>query len=141
MTNYLLDTNILSELRKPQTVRNPHVVAWFSTVGTGHLYTSSISIFEIEYGIALKSRTDPKQGEILRRWFHRLRKQLQFRCIYFNEEAASYAATFNVPDPKDQLDSFIAGIAAANGMTIATRNTKHFASIPVPIVNPFEFEA
>ena len=136
---YLLDTNVVSELRLAATGRaNTRVVAWASSVPTRQLYISSITLLELEIGVQRIERRDPVQGQQLRTWLsEQVVPAFKNRILAFDEVAAQVCASYHVPDPKPDRDSFIAAIAEAHGMVLVTRNEKDFAGIGIDLINPW----
>ena len=136
---YLLDTNVISELRKPQADEN--VVEWARRQQPGDLYLSAISLYEIEMGVRRVERRDEWQGALLRRWFtEAVLAQFNSRVLPLDGPAARRAAELQVPDPKSERDCFIAAIALEHGLTVVTRNTKDFRVLGVALMNPWELD-
>lgn len=137
---YLLDTNVLSELRKARSSKiNPNVDKWARSVPSSSLYLSTITILEMELGILLKERKDPVQGKILRTWFNDyVMPAFTDRIIPVDVAVAIRCASLHVPDPKPQRDSLIAATALVHEMIIVTRNVCDFESTDAKIVNPWD---
>ena len=135
--NYLLDTNVISALRVRG--KNPRIEAWASVAPLSTLFTSAISIAEIERGICAKERTDPTQGRTLRLWLeNNVLPSFANRTLPFDLGAARILGSYRVPEHAPYDDALIASIAQANGLTVATRNTRHFIPLGVACVNPWE---
>ena len=133
---YLLDTNVVSALRVRG--REPQVQAWAAPIPVADQFVTALTITEIERGVVAKERTDPAQGAILRQWLEEhVLPAFAGRVLPFDLPAARILATYPVPDPAPLDDALIAGIAQSAGMTIATRNTRHFEPLGVSIVNPW----
>jgi predicted nucleic acid-binding protein len=133
---YVLDTNVLSALRIRG--RNPEVEAWASSLPVSDQFVTATTIAEIERGVVAKERVDPEQGGVLRRWFEdRLLPAFEGRVLPFDLAAARVLATFRVPEHAPLDDALIAAVAHTGGMTVATRNTRHFAPLGVPCVDPW----
>lgn len=135
--NYLLDTNVVSALRVRG--REPQVQAWASSIPVADQHVSALTIAEIERGVVAKEKSDPAQGAVLRRWLeeHVLRA-FAGRVLPFDLPAARILAAYRVPDQAPLDDALIAAIAQSTGMTIATRNTKHFEPLGVSCLNPWD---
>lgn len=134
---YVLDTNVVSALRVRG--RNPSVEAWAASVPMADQFVTATTIAEIERGVVAKERSDPSQGEILRRWFDdRVLPAFAGRVLPFDLTAARILATYRVPEHAPLDDALIAAIAEAADMTVATRNTRHFEPLGVPSVNPWD---
>lgn len=136
----ILDTNVLSELmqRRPE----PAVVGWLDTQASEAVFVTSITLFESRYGLAVLP--DGSRKTLLReRLDSVISEDLGHRVLTFDLQAAERAASLaaerkRLGQPVDIRDTFIAGIAIAHGAALATRNTRHFADLPVPVVNPWE---
>lgn len=138
--NYLLDTNVISELRKVKTGKiDPRVARWEKTLSATQTYLSAISIFELEIGILLLKRRDPAQGKVLRRWLDELvLPAFDGRVLPIDHETARRCAPLHVPNPKPERDAWIAATALLHGMTVVTRNVRDFEPMGVPVLNPWE---
>jgi toxin FitB len=137
---FILDTNVISELRKAGDGKaDANVVAWLSSVDAGTLYLSAITLMEIELGVLRIERRDPLQGARLRAWVdHRILPEFADRTLSVDVAVALRCAPLHVPDPRPERDAFIAATALVHGMTIVTRNLADFAPIGVPLVNPWD---
>ncbi len=136
---FLLDTNVLSELRKVQSGKaDPHVGRWASSVDAGSLYISAISILELEIGVLQIERKDPRQGTALRTWIDTLvLPEFNGRTFAVDTAVAQRCARLHVPDRRAERDSLIAATALVHGMTVVTRNVADFAPTGVPVLNPW----
>lgn len=136
--NFLLDTNTVSALRIRG--RNPEIEKWSNSVPLTAQFISAPTVAEIERGVSAKERQDSRQGLILRGWFEeRLLPGFAGRILAFDLSAARVLGSFRVPEHAPLDDALIASIAVANGMTVATRNTKHFEPLDgVRLVNPWD---
>jgi toxin FitB len=137
---YLLDTNVISELRKVKTGQAaPAVAEWARTTVAESLFLSSITILELEIGLLLIERRDPPQGALLRHW---LRQQIlptfANRILAVDTAVALRCATLHVPDPHAERDALIASTALVHGFTVVTRNFADFQSAGVPLLNPWQ---
>lgn len=126
---YVLDTNVVSELRKVRSGKADRgVSAWASEVPSGQLFLSSITIHELEHGVLLAERADPAKGAVLRRWLDdSVAAAFDQRVLVVDATVARRAAALHVPDPAPFRDALIGATALAHGMTLVTRNTKDFA--------------
>ncbi|WIY83036.1 type II toxin-antitoxin system VapC family toxin [Propionimicrobium sp. PCR01-08-3] len=136
--SYLLDTNVISEIRKPARRANPEVRAWLADQAPLDLYVSVISIMEIEIGIGRLRRHDRAQASRLDAWLnHGLLEEFAGRILPIDLTVARWAAQAHVPDPRPERDTFIGATAAVHGLTVATRNVKDFVPLGLPFVNPW----
>lgn len=133
---YVLDTNVVSALRVRG--RNPLVETWAASVPVADQFVTATTIAELERGVVAKERSDPAQGEVLRRWFEdRVLPAFAGRVLPFDLPAARILATYRVPERAPLDDALIAAIAQAEEMTVATRNTRHFEPLGVQCLNPW----
>jgi predicted nucleic acid-binding protein len=133
---YLLDTNVVSALRRPQ-MAPPSLVAWAGSVAVENLFVSVITLYELELGIRRVERRDPPQGRVLRLWLERhVNAHFHGRILPIDDIIAARAAALQVPDPRPERDTFIAATALVHGLTVVTRNVRDFA--PVATVNPWD---
>ena|SRR5690625_696480 len=136
---FILDTNVISALRVPS--RNPNVARWVEKRAIASQFVSALTIAEIERGVAAIERADVRQGEVLRRWFsHRVLPAFHGRVLSFDLAAARVLATYRMPEHAPMDDALIGAIAQANDMTVCTRNIKHFETLGIACVNPWEEE-
>jgi predicted nucleic acid-binding protein len=137
---WLLDTNVLSELRRRDRT-HPNVAAWADALHPQDLFLSVITILEIEAGALLIARRDPAQGAILRAWIdNRVLTAFDGRILPVDTEVARRCASLHVPDPRAERDALIAATALVHRLPIATRNIADFEPMGVDVVNPWEFE-
>jgi toxin FitB len=133
---YVLDTNVVSALRVRD--RHPRVAVWAASISVADQFVAALTIAEIERGVAAKERTDPAQGTVLRRWFEdRVLPAFAGRVLPFDLSAARVLASYRVPEHAPYDDALIAAIAQAAGMTVVTRNTRHFEPLGVACVDPW----
>ena len=137
---YLIDTNIISELRKGSRA-NSSVLRWNTTVPLHAQWMSSVSLYELELGVErLKSR-DHQQWEHLRYWLDRqVIPAFQGRIIPFDQEIAQLCAGLHVPNPKPERDSMIGATALVKGLIVVTRNESDFLPMGCQVLNPWKVE-
>ncbi len=132
---FLLDTNVISELRRPERA-DPAVVAWASTQPAASQFLSSISILEIEIGARLVERRDGAQGAILRAWIdNQILPHFEGRILAIDTAVALRCAGLHVPDRRPERDALIAATAAIHGLTVVTRNIADFEPMGVAVLN------
>jgi toxin FitB len=136
----VLDTNVLSALMQHKP--DAQVVAWLDSQHAESIWISSITLFEARYGLALLA-PGQRQSLLQERFDQLLQDDLEGRVLVFDADAASQAARLAADRkargrPEDMRDTFIAGIALARRATLATRNTRHFDDLFVPVINPWE---
>ena len=135
---YLLDTNVVSELRKAKKA-DRSVRVWAQALPTASLYLSAISILELEIGILLIERRDRKQGAVLRAWMDgHVLPAFDGRVLVIDTAVAQRCAALHVPNPRSDRDALIAATALVHGMTVVTRNVGHFQPTGVAVVNPWQ---
>ncbi len=137
---FVLDTNVVSELRKARAGKaNRGVSEWAQGVPAELLFLSVISLHELEHGVLLAERRDPVQGALLRRWLDGPDKAaFTDRMLPVDERVARRAAALHVPDPAPFRDALIAATAQVHGMAVVTRNVDDFARFGgLQVVNPW----
>ena len=136
---FLLDTNVISELRKARAGKaDRNVTAWARTIAAADLFLSVIVVQELEIGVLLAERRDPSKGAILRAWLgDQVLPGFSERILPVDIAVARRCAALHVPDPRPIRDGLIAATALVHGMTVVTRNVADFASTGVPLLNPW----
>lgn len=135
---YLLDTNVVSELRRGRRA-NARVLAWSKSVSSDDLFISAITILEIEVGILRIERRDARQSEMLRQWLEsQILPAFAERILLVDTMVARRGAKLHVPDPRSDLDALIAATALVHGLTLVTRNVADFRAMGVALLNPWE---
>lgn len=135
---YVLDTNVISELRKGKPNQSPAVRSWAANQPANRLFLTAISILEIERGILALERRTPPQGSALRVWLDDVRASFAGRVLPFTDNAAVLCAAMHFPDPRSDRDAMIAATALEHGMTVVTRNVVDFIGTGVQLINPFD---
>jgi predicted nucleic acid-binding protein len=135
---YVLDTDVVSELRRPERV-DPQVAAWAARTPLVLHFISSVTLYELELGILLMERRDRTQGAVLRAWMDRqVLPRFEGRILSIDTEVARRAAALHVPDPRPERDAFIAATALVHGMKVVTRNAQDYGPTGVELLNPWE---
>ena len=139
--SYLLDTNVISELRKSTRRGDRNVRTWARRQPTSQLSISVITVMEIEIGVARAERRDSGQGQRLRRWLERdLLPAFATRILPVDLAAVRRAAAMHVPDPRPERDVLIAATALTRNLVVVTRNTADFRPLGVETLNPWEVQ-
>lgn len=136
---YLLDTNVVSELRKARSGKaDRNVVSWAVGVSSASLFISVITVLELETGVLLVERRDPHQGALLRAWMDgQVLPAFADRILAIDVPVAQRCAKLQVPDPRSDRDALIAATALAYGMIVVTRNVMDFEPTGVRVLNPW----
>ena len=136
---FLLDTNVVSELRKAKSGKaNASVIAWASGVPKGSMYLSAITVLELELGIQQVERRDPNSGGILRAWLcNQVIPEFQQRIFPVDLAVAQRCAALHVPITRSERDALVAATALVHRMTVVTRDVSDFAPTGVPLLNPW----
>lgn len=137
---YILDTNVISELRKIRVgTANPNVAAWAKSVQFSTLFVSTISIMEIEIGVLSLERKDATQGHLLRSWLENIvLPKFSGRILPVDTDVARQCARLHVPNRRNERDAVIAATGLVYGMPIVTRNVADFMDTGVTILNPWD---
>jgi predicted nucleic acid-binding protein len=133
---FLLDTNVISEIRKRDRA-DPNVVRWVARTAVEEIGTSVLVLAEIRYGIELKRRSDPQQAKLLDRWFSQMRMRLGERVLPVDEPVAEAWALLGIPNPPPLIDGLLAATAKVHGLTLVTRNVADMAVAGVLVHDPF----
>lgn len=136
----VLDTNVLSELRKVRLGRaDANVLAWAESVDAADLFISAISIMELELGVLSMERKDAAQGALLRAWLEQqVLPEFSGRTLPVDTAVAQRCARLHVPDRRGERDALIAATAMVHGMAVATRNVADFEPTGVTLVDPWK---
>ncbi|MBU2752558.1 type II toxin-antitoxin system VapC family toxin [Acidithiobacillus thiooxidans] len=136
----LLDTNVVSELRKVRFGKaDMNVTAWAESVDATDLFVSAITIMELELGVLSIERKDATQGALLRTWLEQhVLPEFSRRTLSVDTAVAQRCARLHVPDKRGERDALIAATALVHGMTVFTRNVADFKSTGVPLINPWD---
>ena len=140
---FLLDTNVVSELRKAKTGRaDKNVVAWAASVSPASLFLSAISILELETGVLIVERRDAAQGAVLRTWMdQQVLPAFEGRVLSIDTTIAQRCVRLHVPDRRPYHDAILAASALVHGLTVVTRNVEDFGPTGAAVLNPWEVDS
>jgi predicted nucleic acid-binding protein len=133
---FLLDTNVISEIRKRDRV-HPNVVRWVARTPVEEIGTSVLVLAEIRHGIELKRRSDPEQVKFLDRWYSQVRTGLGDRVLPVDEPIAEAWALLGIPNPLPLIDGLLVATAKVHGLTLVSRNVADIAVVGVSLLDPF----
>jgi toxin FitB len=134
---FLLDTNVVSELRTGKRQPSAAVRSWASHYPAEQFYLSAVVMLELWLGYELKAHTDAAQAASLKVWIEGLEAAYESRTLPFTARGARLCAPLRVPNPRAWRDSVIAATALEHGMTLVTRNVRDFAGTGVRLIDPF----
>jgi len=136
---YLLDTNVISELRKASAGKaDRRVISWANSVPPHSMFLSAVCILEMEMGTLQMERWDARQGAILRSWLEdHVLPNFDGRVLFVDTPVALKSAALHVPNPRPYRDALIAATALVHGMTVVTRNVSDFEPTGVALLNPW----
>jgi toxin FitB len=135
---FILDTNVVSELRRPERA-DPNVVKWADSIPAAQFFLSAITLLEIERGALLIERKDAAQGKVLRAWIDdQLLVRFETRILPVDSAVALRCARLHVPDPRSERDALIAATALVHGMTVVTRNIGDFVATGATLLSPWD---
>jgi predicted nucleic acid-binding protein len=136
MTGYLLDTNVVSELRKGKRA-NPKVLTWFQTIDEDQLFVSVLVLGEVRSGIERIVTSDPAQARVLERWLKGLEVEYVERILPVTTAIADRWGRLSASDPPSVVDCLMAATAMENDLTLVTRNVQDVARTGVRLFDPF----
>ena len=136
---FLLDTNVISEIRKAKSGKaDRNVVAWAEGVSSDLLFLSVVTILELETGVLQVERRDAQQGALLRTWLdEQVLPTFLGRILPIDVVVARRCARLHVPDPRADRDALIAATALTHGLTVVTRNVADFEPTGAMLLNPW----
>lgn len=137
---YLLDTNIISEIRKlAKNKCDKNVADWVRSTSKDLMFTNAVVMMELERGVMSIERKDTTQGKLLRHWFEMdVKPAFHGKILKIDEQTAQICAKLHIPDHAPENDAWIAASAIQHNLVLVTRNTADFARTGVKLFNPFE---
>lgn len=136
---FLLDTNVVSEPRKPRP--NNEVMAWLKQRASDELYVSALTMGELAYGVELRARRDPVAGRSFGNWLTAIRAGYDDRILPVTEEIAGIWGRLRALRPLPAVDGLLAATALAHRLILVTRNVRDFEGLRVPLENPWQSTA
>jgi len=134
---YLLDTNIISEVRKGDRC-DPNVAAWFASIADEDLFLSTLVLGEIRKGVELARRQDPEKAGVLERWLRQVETAFGARVLAVDNAVADQWGRMSAVRPIPAIDGLLAATAAINHLTLVTRNDRRVTGLGAAVLNPFE---
>ena len=136
---FILDTNVISELRRAGDGRaDPNVLSWLAPQDANQLFISVLTVMELEIGVRRVERRDAAQGAVLRRWLdERVLVEFKDRVLAVDKTVALRCAGLHVPDPRSDRDALIAATALVHGFTVVTRIISDIAVTGLTLLNPW----
>jgi predicted nucleic acid-binding protein len=134
---FILDTNVISELRQGKTAQSMAVRQWACAQTSNQLFMSSITLLELELGIQALDRKTSPQGSALRAWLAGVRAAFAGRILPFAESTVPVCAALRIPNPRSERDAMIAATALEHKFTVVTRNVSDFKATGVALLNPW----
>ena len=135
--SYLIDTNIISEVRKGDRC-NQHVASWYASIDDAEIYLSVLVLGEIRTGIERARVKDPLKSKALERWLAAVQESFADRILPVDQMVADAWGRMNAKRSVSTVDALLAATAKVHRMTLATRNISHVADLGADIFNPFE---
>ena len=135
--NHLIDTNIISEIRKGDRCHR-HVTAWFTSIDDEDIYLSVLAIGEIRKGIEKARRTDPAQARALEKWLSTVKQSYGERILPIDQMVADEWGNMSAIRAGPTIDTLLAATAKVHKMTLATRNVADVTGLGAAVLNPFE---
>lgn len=134
---FVLDTNVISELRAGKPLPSDLVRRWAATVPANQLYLAAVTVLELERGVLAMERKDARQGRTLRSWLLGVMEAFSARVLPFAAPTALLCAAMHIPNRRSDRDAMIAATAKEHGYTVVTRNTSDFTGCGVQLLNPW----
>ena len=135
--NYLLDTNIISEVRKGAKC-DVHVARWYAAIEGRSLYLSVLVLGEIRKGIEKVRSRDAVQARALEKWLAAIGKAFGERILAIDQPVAEEWGRMSALRPLPAIDGLLAATAKVHGITLVTRNLRDISGLDVSVLNPFE---
>jgi hypothetical protein len=134
--SYLIDTNIISEVRKGDRC-DVHVSAWYASISDGDIFLSTLVLGEIRKGIELARPSDPDKAAALERWLRQVEAMFDGRVLGIDNAVSDQWGRLSAIRPIPVIDGLLAATALVNGLTLVTRNDRDVAGLGAVVLNPF----
>lgn len=134
--SYLIDTNIISEVRKGDRC-DPHVSAWYASVADDDLFLSTLVLGEIRKGIELARPRDPARAVALERWLRQVEAAFDGRVLVIDNAVSDKWGRMSAVRPIPVIAGLLAATAVTKGLTLVTRNDRDIAGLGAMVLNPF----
>jgi predicted nucleic acid-binding protein len=134
--SYLIDTNIISEVRKGKRC-DPHVAAWYASIADEDLFLSTLVLGEIRKGIELARSKNPDKAAALERWLRQVEAAFDGRVLGIDNAVSDQWGRMGAVRSIPVIDGLLAATAVANGLTLVTRNDSDVAGVGAVVLNPF----
>ena len=134
---FILDTNVISELRQGKSNPSMAVRQWAAGQPNNQLFLSALTLLELELGVQALERKTPPQGSALRHWMTGVRAAFAGRILPFSENTSRICAALHIPNPQSDRDAMIAATALEHKFTVVTRNVSDFKATGVALLNPW----
>ena len=134
---FVLDTNVISELRSGKPAPSVAVRRWAARLPVNQLYLAAVTILELEICVLAMERRDPRQGQVLRTWLEGVMLEFTSQVLPFTGQTATICAPMHVPDRRSDRDAMIAATAKEHGYTLVTRDSSDFSGCGVSLLNPW----
>jgi toxin FitB len=138
--SYLIDTNIISEVRKGDRC-DPHVSAWYASIVDEDLFLSTLVLGEIRKGVELARSRDPDKAVALERWLLKIEAAFDGRVLGIDNAVSDRWGRMSAIRPIPVIDGLLAATAITHGLTLVTRNDRDIAGLGAAILNPFRIRA
>ena len=135
--SYLIDTNIIAEIRKGDRC-DPHVSAWYASIAEDDLFLSTLVLGEIRKGIEIVRPRDAARASALERWLRQVEKLFGARILGVNNAVSDQWGRMSAIRRVPVIDGLLAATAAVNGLTLVTRNERDVAGLGATVLNPFQ---
>lgn len=135
--SYLIDTNIISEVRKGDRC-DSRVAAWFASIADEDLFLSTLVLGEIRKGVELARPRDADKAAALERWLRAVEIAFDGRVLAIDDAVSDQWGRMSAIRPVPTIDGLLAATALVNGLTLATRNDRDVAGLGAAVLNPFK---